>query len=89
MSLSKRQPWLRRMPIQVKFFASLKEDLPNARQQVEASEAATVEEVWYAATQLKDIPAHIVCSVNHSHEQIHQAVKDGDEVAFFPPITGG
>lgn len=77
------------MAIQVKFFASLKEDIPDALREVPASDASTVADVWVAATQINDIPAHIVCSVNHSHEQIDFPVKDGDEVAFFPPITGG
>ena len=77
------------MPIHVKLFASLKEDIPNALREVEVSDASTVADVWVAATSLADIPAHIVASVNHSHEQIDHPVKDGDEVAFFPPITGG
>ena len=77
------------MPIQVKLFASLKEDIPNALSEVTAAQAETVADVLFAATSLDDIPAHIVASVNHSHEQIDSPVKDGDEVAFFPPITGG
>ena len=77
------------MAIHVKLFASLKEDIPNALREVDAAKAPTVADVWVAATSLQDIPAHIVASVNHSHEQIDYPVKDGDEVAFFPPITGG
>ena len=77
------------MPIHVKLFASLKEDIPDALREVDATTASTVADVWVAATSLADVPAHIVASVNHSHEQIDSPVKDGDEVAFFPPITGG
>ena len=77
------------MSIQVRLFASLKEDIPNALREVEVGSASTVADVWVAATNISDIPAHIVASVNHSHEQIDFPVKDGDEVAFFPPITGG
>jgi len=77
------------MSIQVKFFASLREDIPDALGEVDSDAAKTVADVWIAATRITDIPAHIVCSVNHSHEQIDHPVKDGDEVAFFPPITGG
>lgn len=77
------------MAIYVKFFASLKEDIPDALREVDAADAATVSDVWAAATRIADMPAHVVCSVNHSHEQIDHPVKDGDEVAFFPPITGG
>lgn len=77
------------MAIHVKFFASLKEDIPDALPQVTSDKIATVADVWVAATGIKEPPAHIVCSVNHSHEQVTHPVKDGDEVAFFPPITGG
>jgi len=77
------------MPIQVKFFASLREDIPNALTSVAASDAATVADVWIASTGLPTIPAHIVCSVNHAHQQPDHPVIEGDEVAFFPPITGG
>jgi len=77
------------MAIQVKLFASLKEDIPNALKEVASEEVSTVADVWVAATGIHEPPAHIVCSVNHSHEQVTHPVVDGDEVAFFPPITGG
>jgi len=77
------------MPIHVKLFASLKEDIPDALSEVDASTASTVADVWLAATKLSELPTHVVASVNHSHEQTDYPVKDGDEVAFFPPITGG
>ena len=28
-------------------------------------------------------------AVNHEHVDFDHAVQDGDEVAFFPPVTGG
>jgi len=77
------------MAIQVKLFASLKEDIPNALREVAAADIKNVGDVWIAATGIETIPAHIVCSVNHSHEKVTTPVKDGDEIAFFPPITGG
>jgi len=77
------------MAIQVKFFASLKEDIPDALNQVNSDGMSTVADVWTAATGIEKPPAHIVCSVNHFHEQVTHPVTDGDEVAFFPPITGG
>ncbi len=35
------------------------------------------------------MPSHVLCSVNLEHRELHESVKDGDEVAFFPPVTGG
>lgn len=29
------------------------------------------------------------CAVNQSHVDLDHPVSDGDEVAFFPPVTGG
>lgn len=89
MSSSPRQQAHRPMAIQVKFFASLKEDIPEALNEVSAEGVSTVADVWVAATGIATPPAHVVCSVNHSHVQVTHPVQDDDEVAFFPPITGG
>jgi len=29
------------------------------------------------------------CAVNQTHVGLDAAISDGDEVAFFPPVTGG
>lgn len=75
------------MSISVKFFASLKEQQPDAASHVEG--ATTVAEVWASATGGDTMPEHVLCSVNLEHRQAADAVADGDEVAFFPPVTGG
>ena len=33
--------------------------------------------------------AHLRCAVNQVHCRFTQALQAGDEVAFFPPLTGG
>jgi molybdopterin synthase sulfur carrier subunit len=35
------------------------------------------------------MPAHTLMAVNMEYAGPQQTVRDGDEVAFFPPITGG
>ncbi len=32
---------------------------------------------------------NIICALNHSVAGDDAQVKDGDEIAFFPPVTGG
>ncbi|RJX68468.1 molybdopterin synthase sulfur carrier subunit [Vibrio sinensis] len=34
-------------------------------------------------------PGKLLAAVNQSIVPLEQAVQDGDEVAFFPPVTGG
>ncbi len=31
----------------------------------------------------------IRCAVNQEHKAFDTAIKDSDEIAFFPPVTGG
>jgi len=76
------------MTIRVKFFASLREDISNPNTEVDSALAKTVAEVWGQATD-HPMPPHVLCSVNLEHTDTTHAVNDGDEVAFFPPITGG
>lgn len=49
----------------------------------------TVGDVWKAVSEGKPLPEQILCAVNMDYASADSAVKDGDEVAFFPPVTGG
>jgi molybdopterin converting factor small subunit len=35
------------------------------------------------------MPGNILMAVNQEYAEADQFVSDGDEVAFFPPVTGG
>lgn len=77
------------MTIQVRFFASLRERMGRAGAELEAGAAGTVVEVWAAVAEGEAMPDNLLMAVNQDYVQAHAAVKDGDEVAFFPPVTGG
>lgn len=77
------------MPIKVKFFASLREQQLGGLKEVDASGLSTIHDVWERATGTTLMPSQVLCSVNFEHRELHDPVKDGDEVAFFPPVTGG
>lgn len=76
------------MTIRVKFFASLREQISDPNAEVDSAMAKTVSDVWAQATD-QPMPPHVLCSVNLEHTEASAPVADGDEVAFFPPITGG
>ena len=77
------------MSIQIRYFASLRETLGRGEDQLDASQANTVTEAWNIATQGADMPANLLCAVNMEYVDTDHAITDGDEVAFFPPVTGG
>lgn len=75
------------MPVTVKFFASLREQL--GIEDVQLDTASTVLEAWQRASGQPSLPPHTLCAVNMDYATAEQPVRDGDEVAFFPPVTGG
>lgn len=77
------------MTIEVKFFASLREQVGRADAEVDESSVNTVADVWRLATQDMLLPENTLMAVNMDYVDATQAVKAGDEVAFFPPVTGG
>jgi len=77
------------MSIQVKFFASLRERFNQNDTSIAAGPSQTVQDVWQTVMGEQAMPANILMAVNMEYVDAGQVVKDGDEVAFFPPVTGG
>lgn len=77
------------MTIQVKVFAHLRERLGFSERSVEVPTAATVASVWGELTGESALPGHVLTAVNLDYADPSTPVRDGDEIAFFPPVTGG
>ncbi len=77
------------MSIKVRYFASLKERIGRAEDNLAFADLVTVEDVWHRANPQQTLPANVLAAVNMDYVALDCRVKDGDEVAFFPPVTGG
>jgi molybdopterin synthase sulfur carrier subunit len=77
------------MSIRIRYFASLKEQLGRAEDTLPAAGIASVRQVWQIANPQKAFPDNVLAAVNMEYADWDSAVTDGDEVAFFPPVTGG
>ena len=75
--------------IQVRFFASLREEMGREGAEVAATEATTIGEGWERVADGKTRPANLLMAKNMDYSDADTPVSDGDEVAFFPPVTGG
>lgn len=77
------------MAITVRYFASLRERVGRAADRLEAGDGTTVGALWQRATGEAELPERVLMAVNHRYVEPQTRVSDGDEVAFFPPVTGG
>jgi molybdopterin synthase sulfur carrier subunit len=78
------------MKIKINYFASLREEVGHGEKSIDSDEASlTAAEVWTLATGQTVFPNKILVAVNQEYVDLNSAVVDGDEVAFFPPVTGG
>ena len=77
------------MTVKVRFFASLAETMGRREMELPLEPGTTVGSIWAALTADKPMPQGALCAVNHEYCTLEQPLADGDEVAFFPPVTGG
>jgi molybdopterin synthase sulfur carrier subunit len=77
------------MPITVRYFASLGDKLGRESDEIPATPAITAGQVWQQVAGDLEMPANTLVAINQDYAEMDQPVKDGDEVAFFPPVTGG
>ncbi len=77
------------MAIRIKYFASLRDRLGRAEDRLVPDRQATVTEIWTQLWPDTPLPPNTLTAVNREYTDLNHPVKDGDEVAFFPPVTGG
>lgn len=74
------------MPIKIKYFASLRESMGIAQQELPDDSIQSVADI---INQLNELPEGTKVAVNQQYATAETLVHAGDEVAFFPPVTGG
>lgn len=81
------------MNICVKFFASMKEIYGKAENNVEVPESVTPKQVLDILFPINDrpqqFPSTLMFAVNKKYQQPDFMLKDGDELVFIPPVSGG
>lgn len=82
--------------IEIKFFARFREELGSDGEQLEAGRCASLGELLAelrsrggAWSRLFAEDQRIMMAVNHEVADPATPIRDGDEVALFPPVTGG
>ena len=77
------------MPIRVRYFASLRERIGRSEDSLDAEPDLTVAQVWASLQPDWPLDNNTLAAVNQEYVERNRRVSDGDEVAFFPPVTGG
>lgn len=77
------------MTITVKYFASLREQVGVDQESIDSQGIANVRELLAATQAAEKLADNTLVAVNQQYGDFDSAVAAGDEVAFFPPVTGG
>ena len=77
------------MRIQVRFFAALRERVGIAQQTISVPEDTSVAQVWALVVEQEPLPDNVLAAKNMEYVGFDTPVGEGDEIAFFPPVTGG
>lgn len=77
------------MSIQVKFFASLREELGISERLIDLPAGSTADDAWRISTDGRERNGNILIAINMEYKDATSEIREGDEVAFFPPVTGG
>jgi molybdopterin converting factor subunit 1 len=81
------------LKIPVSLFARYREAVGRGRVEVEVAEGATVEDVWAALAAahpaLTRYRPHTLFAIGMDYVEPDHRVRPGEEVACFPPVSGG
>lgn len=77
--------------VQLQYFASLREKA-NKKQELFPTNASTLEELYQDVCERYQISLpveHVRVSVNEEFSAMDSPVREGDRIAFLPPVAGG
>jgi molybdopterin synthase sulfur carrier subunit len=81
------------MSIRVLFFASISDIIGMRETSVHAADFKDVKSIFDRFAQekssLEAYRSSVLCALNSEFARMDSPVHDGDELAFFPPVSGG
>jgi molybdopterin synthase catalytic subunit len=81
------------MNIELRFFASLRERLKSSGGAREIPDGTTVGELWSTLCrehpEIELMSASMSFAVNREYVERDHRLRDGDELALIPPVSGG
>lgn len=81
------------MKIKVKFFALHREAVGKSELELELGKGITINRLVKMLIsdypKLRKLTKFTILSLNHNYAKGTELLKDGDEVALFPPVGGG
>jgi molybdopterin converting factor subunit 1 len=81
------------MRVRIRLFAALRESVGRNEVDMELPEGATAEDAWRELTSLHPGLAgrrpSLAASVNRRYAAFTTSLREGDEVVFIPPVSGG
>ena len=81
------------MLVTLRLFARLREISGKSELRLEVPDGADARTVWNGLAQeypgLAPYAGTVSCAVNEEYARLTTRLKDGDEVAFLPPVSGG
>ena len=81
------------MHVRIRLFARLRDLAGASELERDLAPSSSAADAWAAL--VRDFPAladhtrSISCAVNEEYARMTAPLKDGDEVAFLPPVSGG
>jgi molybdopterin converting factor subunit 1 len=79
--------------VRIRLFARLRELAGASELTRQVPDQATANDAWQALTAefpaMADYGRSVSCAVNEEYARLTAPLRDGDEVAFLPPVSGG
>jgi len=84
---------MRAMKVRLLFFAVLRDIAGSDERELSLQEGTTAHEVWQSLrksyAKLADYTQPPMIAINETYAAPEAVLRDGDELAFIPPVAGG
>ena len=81
------------MLVKILLFARLRDITGGTELRRQLPESATAQTAWNILAQefpaLAEYQGAVSCAINEEYARLTTSLRDGDEVAFLPPVSGG